>query len=266
MRWDTANLFWHDVPGPNKSKKAYSTIVSDMVSGRSDISPSYIHRTDIFTALLKIYDPDRFDYVEPYIPTSNPKRLPKDRVFTTMEEVFDELGIYVSPNSSWVCPACKRAPYDTAFISSNGTWFASFVTHHDHGEYRQSSYMPKRFPDTVICGQCNTFEGALIRRLGLTGQFSFSPSELATILAGKVAKNEAHSGRAGEFLDIARIIHKTIEDHQTVAVPIVQHLHELIAYLHSISEKNPPLRRAMITQQALEEFDQYVSALSRLDG
>ena len=85
----------------------------------------------------------------------------------------------------WVCPGCGRNKYQimkwtkrnpnslTPFMG----WVAALHTHHDHsiGFFEQGR---PRFSRTIICGQCNSSEGAAKRSLKLPANFSFSPEEI----------------------------------------------------------------------------------------
>jgi hypothetical protein len=42
-----------------------------------------------------------------------------------------------------------------------------------------------RFDTTLICGDCNSADGAAKRRLGLPPTFSFTPTEIRTFVVGK---------------------------------------------------------------------------------
>jgi hypothetical protein len=56
-------------------------------------------------------------------------------------------------------------------------WVAALHKHHDHssGYFGQT---PSRFPQTIVCDQCNVADGVAKRRLGLPKNFSFSPKEI----------------------------------------------------------------------------------------
>lgn len=89
----------------------------------------------------------------------------------------------------WRCPACSRTKYEimrwtTRYAkhndggrSSYSGWMAGLHKHHDHSQ----GYISKnngRFPETVICDQCNSADGAAKRKLSLPKDFSFSPEEI----------------------------------------------------------------------------------------
>jgi hypothetical protein len=53
--------------------------------------------------------------------------------------------------------------------------------HHDHSVELGSNGQP-RFPETVVCDQCNAADGAAKRKLKLPNTFSFSPMEIAAFV------------------------------------------------------------------------------------
>lgn len=62
-------------------------------------------------------------------------------------------------------------------------WAAGLHTHHDHGADAARYGLPgprrmPRFPDEVICEQCNAADAAAKRKLDLPRDFSFAPFEL----------------------------------------------------------------------------------------
>lgn len=53
--------------------------------------------------------------------------------------------------------------------------------HHDHSVPLLSVGIP-RFPETVICDQCNAADGVSKRHLKLPRDFSFSPAEIRSFV------------------------------------------------------------------------------------
>lgn len=88
--------------------------------------------------------------------------------------------IYASLGSEWHCPGCDRSKYElirwTKLLPGSPYaywgWAGGLHKHHDHGG------MPGRFPETVVCEQCNDADKAAKRELGLPKDFSFSPAEI----------------------------------------------------------------------------------------
>jgi hypothetical protein len=95
-------------------------------------------------------------------------------------------GLWRTTPESWRCPCCNRSKRGILQwgqrVGSNAKtygpvgWKAGLHKHHDHGSYR-------RFPQTLICGACNAADGRAKRSLGLSADFSFSPSELRQMIS-----------------------------------------------------------------------------------
>jgi len=89
----------------------------------------------------------------------------------------------------WRCPGCARSRRQIMrwttryFLKGVGKvpgykgWMAGLHRHHDHGSPPYS--VDGRFPETVVCDQCNAADGAVRRELGLPQEFSFAPQEIA---------------------------------------------------------------------------------------
>ncbi|MDR7088547.1 hypothetical protein J2X05_000550 [Cellvibrio fibrivorans] len=88
----------------------------------------------------------------------------------------------------WQCPVCnrnkrqilqwgKRVGSNALRYGSIG-WKAGLHTHHDHG----ADIGRERFSPTLLCGACNYLDARLKRKAGVTGEFSFSPSEMRECL------------------------------------------------------------------------------------
>jgi hypothetical protein len=88
--------------------------------------------------------------------------------------------IYASLGPEWRCPGCNRSKYElirwTKLLPGSPNaywgWAGGLHKHHDHGGW------PGRFPETVVCEQCNDADKAAKRALGLPKGFSFSPAEI----------------------------------------------------------------------------------------
>lgn len=90
--------------------------------------------------------------------------------------------------TGWRCPSCSRsAPelvrwteirgpsWRARFGDEHGMGFTVTLTgHHCHGE--------GRFPETLICGDCNSADGAAKRKLRLPGSWSFTPAEIGSFV------------------------------------------------------------------------------------
>lgn len=77
--------------------------------------------------------------------------------------------------------------------------FTITLTHH----HCHSESWPQRFPRTLICGDCNSADGAAKRKLGLPKDWSFTPAELAQFV-----KVLPYSGKTDIDYEIARKIYE----------------------------------------------------------
>lgn len=97
--------------------------------------------------------------------------------------------LWNSIGDGWVCPGCGRNKFQIMkwtrrFPNSPNSfmgWVAALHKHHDHSigfcEPGQT-----RFPETLICGQCNSTDGVVKRKLKLPSNFSFSTREMNTFI------------------------------------------------------------------------------------
>lgn len=97
--------------------------------------------------------------------------------------------LWASLGEEWRCPGCCRAKYeimrwttryakcqDGSKTSYKG-WMAGLHKHHDHSQGYWDSAQG-RFPQMIVCDQCNAADGAAKRKLRLPKNFSFSPWEI----------------------------------------------------------------------------------------
>lgn len=109
----------------------------------------------------------------------------RERRMPTQDEIQAFTGahcklLYASIGPDWRCPGCHRTKYQAMrwtmlFRNSPNRyegWACGLHKHHDHGP------RPGRFPETLICEQCNSADGAAKRGLKLPRDFSFSPQEI----------------------------------------------------------------------------------------
>lgn len=97
--------------------------------------------------------------------------------------LWEQVGPY------WVCPGCGRNKFQllrwtTRFPRSPNAfedWMAGLHGHHDHSVPMMSGLTP-RFPETIVCDQCNAADGAAKRKLKLPRSFSFSPAEISAFV------------------------------------------------------------------------------------
>ena len=93
--------------------------------------------------------------------------------------------LWCAAGDDWLCPGCGRTKYQIMrwtkrFPNSPNAfmgWVAALHRHHDHS-VGCSEQGISRFPAVVICGQCNSADGAVKRKLKLPRNFSFSPEEI----------------------------------------------------------------------------------------
>ena len=90
--------------------------------------------------------------------------------------------------TGWRCPSCGRNAHELVrwseikgptfrarYADEHGMGFTTHLTeHHCHGG--------GRFVPTLICGDCNSVDGVIKRKLGLPETWSFSPAELKRII------------------------------------------------------------------------------------
>ncbi|MHA2764413.1 hypothetical protein [Vibrio harveyi] len=98
--------------------------------------------------------------------------------------------LWAEVGNDWKCPACSRTKFQimrwtkrfpnkpTAFMD----WVAALHRHHDHSADILNP-QNARFSETVICGQCNSADGAVKRKLKLPKDFSFSPVEISKFVS-----------------------------------------------------------------------------------
>lgn len=118
----------------------------------------------------------------------------KEIKIPTIEDYLNHTGLHYKKlwneiGDDWICPACKRSKFQIMhwtkrFPSSKNPfmdWVASLHRHHDH--FTNYACGIPRFPQTVICGQCNSADGAAKRGLKLPKTFSFSPNEISQFVS-----------------------------------------------------------------------------------
>lgn len=116
--------------------------------------------------------------------------------------------LWAEVGPDYFCPACKRSKFQilrwtTRFPNKPNAfedWVAVLHRHHDHSQGFMSR-SSGRFPETVICDQCNSSDGAAKRKLKLPKNFSFSPDEI-----GQFVKATPHGKHEINF-EIAKAIY-----------------------------------------------------------
>jgi hypothetical protein len=119
-------------------------------------------------------------------------------------------NLWRSLNDTWRCPGCGRSKFEIMrwtkkyFRQGVGKcraydgWMAGLHRHHDHAAPYLSGR--GRFPDTIICDQCNSVDGPVKRRLDLPDNFSFSPSEIL-----KFVESRPHERHRINFDEASRV-------------------------------------------------------------
>ena len=123
--------------------------------------------------------------------------------------------LWIEVGDLWICPSCKRNKFEILhwtrrFPGKPNTfmdWVATLHRHHDHSQGYTSTNMG-RFPHTLICGQCNSADGAVKRKLKLPKNFSFSPEEISSFV-----KATPHGKHKIDY-KIAAVIFTTLNFHQ----------------------------------------------------
>jgi hypothetical protein len=109
---------------------------------------------------------------------------------------------------NWRCPSCGRDAHQIVRWSYiNGTtmrrlygdehgmgWTTAIVTHHCHSD--------RRFHSVLLCGDCNSADGAAKRKLKLPADWSFSPDEI-----GQFATVTPYSGKTTIDFETAQMIY-----------------------------------------------------------
>jgi hypothetical protein len=115
-------------------------------------------------------------------------------------------AVWARLSDEWRCPACRRTKFEVMRwarrypnqLGSPGAkpymgWLAALAGHHDHASdaWRPGHTAQPRFPETIICDQCNVADGTAKRRLGLPPTWSFSPEEIGRFVVA--APHQKHA-------------------------------------------------------------------------
>ncbi len=113
-------------------------------------------------------------------------------------------------DENWCCPSCHRNKHEIARIDKNGNLLCQMVPHHDHLIDMTDKRVPtgeglewhdrlpafsvrenfRRFPETLICTDCNVVEGDAKKKIAAPKDFSFTPFEISTFII--VEPNRSH--------------------------------------------------------------------------
>lgn len=133
----------------------------------------------------------------------------------TYEDYRNHTGLHYhrlwkATGDNWICPGCGRSKFQIMrwtlrFPNTQGAfmdWVAALHKHHDHSADYMGFGVP-RFPETLICDQCNSADGTVKRMLKLPKNFSFSPQEMQIFIgATPHGKHEIDYERALELFTI----------------------------------------------------------------
>lgn len=124
------------------------------------------------------------------------RRVPTPEEFLAFDGAHCK-QLYRRLDASWCCPSCRRSKFEllrwTLLFPHTLTpyegWAMGLHAHHDHradsvwinGQLQRSSW-PPRFPETVICEQCNAADASAKRKLKLPKSFSYSPVEIGSFV------------------------------------------------------------------------------------
>jgi len=111
--------------------------------------------------------------------------------------------------NGWRCPSCGRTAQELVrWTKIQGpTWRARYGDEHGMGftitMTQHHCHGGGRFPPTLICGDCNSADGAVKRKHSLPAEWSFSPSEI-----GRFVTVLPHSGQTKIDYAIALTIYE----------------------------------------------------------
>lgn len=115
------------------------------------------------------------------------------------------IGCFFDTTSDWLCPVCFRSKDELARLDKNGNLLCAIHSHHDHfGDLAMSRIRDAaagtrthalndgfyRFPNTLICNDCNVIEGYAKSTIETSAVFSFAPHEIGTFII--VTPNAPH--------------------------------------------------------------------------
>ena len=126
------------------------------------------------------------------------------------------ISSFFEVKDTWCCPSCHRSKAEQARLDKNDNLMCALHWHHDHMVHAARDRLPApieinwnerhgfeslvstfhRFPDTLICNDCNVIEGDAKKKVGAPAAFSFSPFEISTFII--VMNNKPHG------LDLAK--------------------------------------------------------------
>src|SRR5688572_20777465 len=115
------------------------------------------------------------------------KKIPTDDEYHSYDGAHC-FHLWDALDDTWRCPGCGRSRREVLRWTKRQAkpwkgihqpywgWLAGLHVHHDHSS--PYGFGGGRFPDTVLCDQCNAADGQAKKGLKLPANFSFSPSEI----------------------------------------------------------------------------------------
>jgi hypothetical protein len=185
------------------------------------------------------------------------------RLLLDLQSEFQAEGLgaiynFFAVDRDWRCPACYRNKREIARIDKNGNLLCALVWHHDHfcdcfdthvgpevkAEWAARSAMLAsfvRFPNTLICNDCNVCEPYAKNIVGAPAEFSFAPYEIAGFIdVGNNRPHTVNSDNAKKAYEAAlpmmrvlaqrlRAVNKSVRvgDFEPVAQPAFRVLHQI---------------------------------------
>lgn len=143
-----------------------------------------------------------------------------------------KVGNFFEVSPDWRCPCCYRTKREMARLDKNGDLLCAIHDHHDHycerfdvdtrklanGDWNFGNAVRDsliRFPNTLICNDCNVAEPNAKKIVGAPTFFSFTPFEIAYFIDiedRKVTVNEKRAHRAYESAKSAlQLIYERIQ-------------------------------------------------------
>jgi len=165
---------------------------------------------------------------------------------------FGSIANFFNVSHSWRCPCCLRSKQEIARLDKNENMLCAIHSHHDHfldivhdrvrtlarGNWEMSNsivYSLQRFPETMICNDCNVAEPVAKLKAGAPEAFSFAPHEIASFIV--VTANEPHTVDP----DRAQIVYEAVVPSMKI---LAERLREITKAVQSNGETFEPLGAA----------------------
>ena len=129
---------------------------------------------------------------------------------------FGKVSNFFEVSERWHCPCCHRSKPEFARLDKNKELLCELHRHHDHFGDEAMSLIPRegyvdglresfcRFPDTLVCSDCNVAEPRAKALVSAPAYFSFAPYEIAMFINVRHgAPHAVDDTRARECFDAA---------------------------------------------------------------